>query len=126
VFEHGNVREYVGGYDDWLHQRDSLPSSNAALNSKPPEKQGNALSGVTSPRPAKKLSYGEKRELELLPARIESLEHELAMLQQKMSERGFYQQPPDAIAQTQAQCKVLGERLAEAYERWESLESDGD
>ena len=78
------------------------------------------------PKPtAKKLSYAEKRELEALPARIEAIEGELAELQQAMSEREFYLQPAEAIAHQQNRCKELGGQLAQAYERWESLESPG-
>lgn len=124
VFEHGNVREYVGGYDDWIRQRAAptpIQTHNNKAASPSPEVADKA---IKSPR--KKLSYSEQRELKLLPERIEGLEEELTALQQRMSERDFYQQPPEIIAREQSHYKELGDELAKAYERWESLESAGN
>ena len=121
VFEGpGVVREYVGGYQDWLRQR-PVP--------RPEARQGKPSTRErTPPRPAdagrsRKLSYRDQRELDALPARIEVLEGERDALLASMNEPAFYQREGSAIRAVQAQLEQLQETLASAYARWESLES---
>src|SRR5215467_1793517 len=68
----GRVEDYAGGYEDWLRQRPESRAPGREPRVASPE------SRVPSPRApspeSKKLSYREQRELESLPARIESLE----------------------------------------------------
>jgi ATP-binding cassette subfamily F protein uup len=118
VFEEEGVREYVGGYDDWLRQR-KLPAKRAAetASQRPaPQPAGQA----TAVR--RKLSFKEQRELDALPATIEKCEAAIAELHQAMAAPTFYQQPGPQIAAEQARLKELEEQLANAYERWEALE----
>ncbi len=113
----GSVREYVGGYDDWLQQRRpiiaTLPSKKidmAEVSAKPQQ------------RP-KKLSYKEQRELEMLPQLIEQLESEQQRLHAAMGDSAFYQKDSAEIAAATARVGALEEELASAYARWESLEA---
>jgi ABC transport system ATP-binding/permease protein len=113
----GQVKEYDGGYDDYLRQR----STQIAVESK--------SSAVASQAPvaparekAKKLSFKERRELESLPARIESLETEIQQLHEAMADPAFYKRDGAAIAQTNARLAELESELASVYERWELLE----
>lgn len=119
VFEgEGKVNEYVGGYDDWLRQRPAPVSAPA----KPvPEKTAPAQS-TASAKP-KKMSFKEQKELEGLPEKIEQLETEIAALNQRMADAGFYQQSKDAITQAQVRMAELEQSLALAYGRWETLEA---
>jgi ATP-binding cassette subfamily F protein uup len=120
VFERGTVREYVGGYDDWLRQRPDVAEP-AAGKSQRPKEQPRTQSDM--PETGKrKLSYNEKRELDLLPAKIETLESELATLHETVAQPEFYKQPPAEIARTQNQLKDLQQQLTTAYTRWEELE----
>jgi ATP-binding cassette subfamily F protein uup len=126
VFEPEGVREYVGGYDDWLHQR--TPPEPAADKSAAKKKAAKARS--SSPEPAeavadqpRKLSFNEKRELKKLPKQIESLEAELAKVHEKMGDPEFYQSAGETIAQETERLKQLDEKLASVYKRWEELES---
>ncbi|HTI52042.1 MAG TPA: ATP-binding cassette domain-containing protein, partial [Planctomycetaceae bacterium] len=116
VFEgEGQIKEYAGGYDDWVRQKpaDRTPDPAAA---KPP--------ATRAPRErTKKLSYKEQRELESLPALIETLETEQTQLQQKFAEPGFYQQPGLEIAKVTNRLEALQQELQSAYSRWESLEA---
>ena len=120
VFEEGGVREYVGGYDDWLRQRKPAVPDNArqALVSR-------LANGSVASKPVgrRKLSFKERRELEALPLTIENLESEVAGLHRQMAEPQFYQQRGERIAAGQSRLKQLEEELATAYERWEELES---
>jgi ATP-binding cassette subfamily F protein uup len=120
VFEgNGQVEEFVGGYADYLRQRRVAPAAE-----RPP-----APESKPSPPPRErakekqKLSYKETRELDALPARIESLEMEIAHMQTQVARTEFYQQDKDAIAGAMTKLNELREELRQAYSRWEELES---
>jgi ATP-binding cassette subfamily F protein uup len=127
VFEEAGLREYVGGYDDWLRQR-SESAAEASSASRPQTKDA-ATAAARSSQPdlptknrQRRLTYAEKREREQLPATIEQLDNEIAQLHQAMAHAEFYQQSGDVIAREQARLKTLEGRLTTAYERWEALE----
>ena len=122
VFEgNATVSEYVGGYSDWLRQRQPVPTKHDRANnpSEPPAALPKA-SKATKPR---KLSYKENRELEMLPARIETMETEQAELQQATSDAEFYQRDKDAIKFALARLEEVGVELELAYARWEHLDA---
>ena len=74
IVDDGNVTEYIGGYDDW-HKLilDSKPASDSMP--KPASTPPVVPIAETKSAP-RKLSYNEKRELEVLPKQIETLESE--------------------------------------------------
>ncbi len=112
----GRVKEYVGGYDDWVRQRGTQPrmprQKSRSEKARPRER---------TDRP-RKLTYKEKLELEALPDRIDHLEEEQAALHDEMSDPAFYRQDGELIARTQARLKALDQELAAAYRLWEELE----
>ena len=119
VFEgDGRVNEYVGGYDDWVRQRQEV-SVAAAVATEVSERSERR----PKERPKTKLSYKEQRELETLPQTIEALEAEQAQLHAAMASAEFYQQDKAVIAEAQARLAALEQELPGLYERWESLES---
>jgi ATP-binding cassette subfamily F protein uup len=124
VFENGNIREYVGGYDDWLRQRPVESPKPVAKKEAPPRAVASG-SSTTTASPSRKLSYNEKRELELLPAKIEQLDASIAELHDRMASADFYQQPGDIIAREQNRLANLEADLATSYARWEELEAFG-
>lgn len=77
----------------------------------------------TSAQNTKKLSYKEKRELELLPALIESLDAELSAMQVKVNDPDFFRQSAEATTAILNQLQQTESKLAHAYERWEQLEA---
>jgi ATP-binding cassette subfamily F protein uup len=116
------VKEYVGGYADWLRQRPAAadpgaPATRAQAERTPPP----AASTATK----RKRSFKEQREFDSLPAVIEGLETEIAALHATMAEPGYYKQPGDLLARDQARLCELESRLAEAFARWESLDAGG-
>jgi ABC transport system ATP-binding/permease protein len=116
VFEgDGCVKEFVGGYDDWLRQKAAEPAPAAAERSKPERERPQA-------KPSRKLSYKEQRELEELPARIETLEAEQAQLHQRMADPAFFRQGGAEIGKVTSRLESLETELRTAYERWEALE----
>jgi ATP-binding cassette subfamily F protein uup len=125
VFEgDGLVREYVGGYDDWLRQRP--PPARPADTSRETRPAKPPRPNARPEAKGKRLSYKDRRDLEALPERIEWLEAEQGRLQAQMASPDFYRRPGEEIAQAKERLTALEEDLAGAYERWESLESAGD
>ena len=118
----GEVRQYPGGYEDYLRQRpaprETGPSKREVANepSTAPQQQ---------PSRQKKLSYNERRELDALPGRIDALEGELAGIREALADGSLFRSDP-------AKAKLLSGRLpaAEAeletlVERWAELAERG-
>ncbi|MAT69942.1 MAG: ABC transporter ATP-binding protein [Planctomycetaceae bacterium] len=147
AIEGRSVREYVGGYDDWVSQRPEDWNARAAAGAQTgvaenahgvagdersdPPVPSTGGSAPLRPQPpqekpaksaAKKLSYKDQRELDALPAKIEQLETKLAELHAEMAAPEFYKQPGETLAARQAEEQQLSADLTAAYARWEELE----
>ncbi len=130
VFEgQGVVREFVGGYQDWLRQGGSLKTLGVGGDDSRAQ-AAVAKVDVTpvskTPQeapPRKKLSYKEQRELEALPAQIEALEAELAALQSEVAEPNFYQRPAEYSRIALERLSTLQQELDALLERWTELEA---
>ena len=135
VFEgEGRVREYVGGYQDWLRQGGSprllgVGESKAGkpeLASAVVEPAASVV--VSEPESAtpttnkKKLSYKLQRELEAIPGQIDELEAKLAAMQEQISEPGFYQQPAEVTSAVLEAMQNAQQQLDHLIERWAELE----
>jgi ABC transport system ATP-binding/permease protein len=116
VFEGaGQIREYVGGYDDYLRQRPAgqVPVQEAKPAPPPP---------VGRKEKPRRFSNREKRELEQLPALIEKLEQEQHEITTALADPALYQGGGTAVADRQARLHEIEATLAEAFVRWEELE----
>ncbi len=118
VFDDDGVREFFGGYDDWLRQRKAPP----ARREPTPAVRAPARSVSDAAASKRKLSFKEQQELSRLPTTIENCEAEIAELHRVMAQPSFYQQPGAQIAAEQARLKELECQLASCYQRWEELE----
>jgi ATP-binding cassette subfamily F protein uup len=123
VFEReGVVREYVGGYEDWLRQRPAPAvepkTRQPPVTASPPRvsEQG------AKARPAARLTFKESRELADLPARIEALESEQEDLHARLADPALYQGDGGAVAAAKGRLAELESELTAAYARWEALE----
>ncbi|WP_147821996.1 ATP-binding cassette domain-containing protein [Salidesulfovibrio onnuriiensis] len=115
----GVVREYVGGYDDWLRQRPERKvekAKPARREEKPKVKPG-------------KLSYKEKyqleqyrKELEELPARIEALETGIQEKHDALADPELYRTGGDKVSILQASLEALESELETVFARWEFIE----
>jgi ABC transport system ATP-binding/permease protein len=115
VFEgEGRVKEYVGGYDDWVRQKPNDPAPSAAER----PKHDRDRPRTEQPR---KLSYKDQRELDELPQRIEMLEAEQAQLHQKLAEPTFYRQSGPEISKVTSRLQEIEQEVQAAYARWETL-----
>ncbi|MDX5378633.1 MAG: ATP-binding cassette domain-containing protein [Halomonas sp.] len=128
----GVVREYVGGYSDWVRQGGKLPPApwegaarqQVEPTAKPMEKA--PASPAPSAPPAKKpakLSYKLQRELDALPAEIERLEAEVAKYEAKVGDPAFYQQEAGTVAEVLQAMSDKQAELDAAMERWMELEA---
>lgn len=135
VFEgEGKVREYVGGYEDWIRQGGSpkllgvteSKGGKSALNSAVVEKVEAKPEPVAAPvvedASKKKLSYKLQRELEMLPGQIDELEQRMAEAQEEVNAAGFYQRPIAETSAVLARIEKLQGELDVLVERWAELE----
>ena len=123
----GKWQEYVGGYSDWLVQREgrvrsdvprSLARPAAALSGKPDLPQPSPA----SPPARVKLSFKEQRELESLPAELEALEREQHEITARMCAPDYHRQGPDVAKRDRQRAEEVEHLLAEKFERWAALE----
>ncbi|AXK72064.1 ATP-binding cassette domain-containing protein [Lysobacter sp. TY2-98] len=112
----GRVGDYVGGYTDWLRQRPVFGAK--STRAEPPKSA--PVAAVTPPK--RKLSYKESRELEALPARIETLEGDVARLTDALSDPSFYARDAAAITAHNADIARAQAELDAAYARWAELD----
>ncbi|OOV87913.1 ATP-binding cassette ATPase Uup [Oceanospirillum linum] len=134
----GVVKEYVGGYSDWVRQGGKFPpevsggdgndsttlrtgseGDSAANDDKPAEARPAEKSAAKS----KKLSYKLQRELDQLPALIEKLESELEVLHTTTGDGAFYQGDPDKVSETLDKLQQKEQELEQAMDRWVELEA---
>ncbi len=112
----GQVREYVGGYDDWLHQRQKDIQVAA--------KKKITIKAAVKPNKKKStLTYQEQLDLAALPQKIDNLEQQQTKLHDTISQPEFYQQTPDKISQIQDELENITMELEAAYQRWDLLEA---
>ena len=112
----GKVREYVGGYDDWVHQRqqdlqEEVSQSKVALKR---VKSGNKKAALT---------YQEQLDLTALPKKIEKLELKQSELLNRVGQPEFYQQKEEKVAEMHEQLAQLASELEDTYEIWQQLEA---
>ncbi len=117
VFEDDGLKEYVGGYEDWLHQR-----RQQIANEKTTVQTLSKPATVKSSQTKRKLGFNEQRELKQLPEKIEQAEAEKDALQQQMLTEDFYKQDKETIAAVGQKIKDLDSALETMYARWETLE----
>jgi ATP-binding cassette subfamily F protein uup len=118
VFEgRGRVREYVGGYSDWLRQRPA-PEPRSAAPAAPP-----------APRPPvpreprkRRLTFKEVGELAELPERIDARERDRERLYAALTDPALLRDG-GAAAEAKARLAALEAEIAALTARWEALET---
>jgi ATP-binding cassette subfamily F protein uup len=110
----GQVREVVGGYQDWLTQGGSIGALVEPTATAPPP--------PTAPAPARP-SNRDRREIERLEKKIAQLEDEQRALHARMEAPEFWTGPAAEIDQAQARLALLPAELETAYARWSELQA---
>ena len=120
----GRWREYEGSVQDWLTQSQRAAELARSAEPKPAASKPAAADSAipAAPRSGKrKLSYKEQRELDALPALIESLETEQAAIQAELADGTLYSSNLERALALQARDTEIEEALMTALERWEIL-----
>jgi ATP-binding cassette subfamily F protein uup len=112
----GEIREYVGGYSDYLDQRPKKDE---------PKAEAAKAKTAEAPRPktATKLSYKDARELEELPGRLDKLSGEIAKLETELADAGLYARDRARFEKSSARLDAARAELEAAEERWLELET---
>jgi ATP-binding cassette subfamily F protein uup len=117
VFEGGGaVKEYIGGYDDWLRQRPAEAKPAKAETGK------KAIPQVQSHRPKAKFGFHQQKELESLPQTIQALETEQEELYRAMGDPDLYKKDKSEIVTKKERLEIVKKLLVDSYTRWEELE----
>jgi len=136
----GLWREYEGGIEDWRVQRArtvaasaaatgakgdagklAAGSASAAATAAASLAPASAASATAPAKPRAKLSYKEQRELDALPALIESLETEQRGITEALAGNEIYANEPRRAGELQQRFAQIDEELLAALERWEVL-----
>jgi ATP-binding cassette subfamily F protein uup len=115
VFEgNGTVKEYVGGYDDWLRQRPAeiKPLKPVAAGAKPEKKAS----------PVSKFGFRQQKELDSLPEAIQALETEHEQLFRDMGDPALYKRDKSELEAKKQRLEAIKESLVQMYLRWQELE----
>ena len=121
VFEgNGSLKEYIGGYQDYVDAKARESKIQAAApataQERQPEKEKPKANRTV------KLSYKEQRELDALPDEIAALESEQAEINAALSDPEIFKDYEKAGA-LQARADEIEMSLLEKLERWEMLEA---
>jgi ABC transport system ATP-binding/permease protein len=121
----GEVREYAGGYDDWLRvaQAEAQAAADAEAPAAPPREKKSADRAKRQTGKPRKLTFKEERELDALPAQIEALEKEQEELHATLAAPELYRTAGATVAGLNARREGLQRELEAAFLRWEELES---
>ena len=115
----GRWIEYAGGYTDMLAQRE--PAGRRTLPSR--------VSGAKRPRPVteiraqpparpRRISFNDRRALEMLPARIAELQTQITGLNAVLADPDLYARDPGRFVATSQALAIARDELAAAEEQW--------
>jgi ATP-binding cassette subfamily F protein uup len=110
----GKVDIVAGGYADWEAKRAKAVATkrkSAASDAKPPP----------PPQPRRKLSYKDQRDYDLLPARIEAIEAEMAAIEAELSDAALFTRDHARFNALTAKLDTLRTEKAAAEDRWLAL-----
>ena len=127
VFENGKrglVKEYVGGYDDWVRQRGANNTLSGDAGMSHSNKTQNTPPTSAAIPEKRKLTYKEQQELKTLPKLIEELETEVQSLHHEMADPEFYKRSSDELKSKGDRLKKCEEQISMALERWEELDRE--
>jgi ATP-binding cassette subfamily F protein uup len=115
----GETVQTAGGYAEARRVIDTARERRAATAAKSaPPPTAEPAKAVPAKR---KLSYKEQRELESLPAKIESLEKEIAEIESALGDPSIYSKDPSRAAALADRLEPAKAELDEAETRWLEL-----
>ena len=117
----GRWVEYAGGYSDMVAQRGYGLSGPLAAPVAPAQKR-ERQSPAERAAPKRKLGFNERRALETLPGRIDTLRAEVAALERRLADADFPAREPAAFTAATKRYADLRDALAGAEDEWLGLE----
>jgi ABC transport system ATP-binding/permease protein len=129
VFEGpGIVKEYVGGYQDWLDQGGKMLSflSESREKAAPAAAKQPVVAAAKPVSPVKatqKIDRQRQKELDQVTRQIEKTEADIKALEALMAQPGFFDKPQDQIQPQLDKIARLQDELEALFARWEALES---
>ena len=120
----GTVKQFPGGYDDYVRQRGAVRERGDNMR----EEEDAKLPVRSAEAPAardRKLSYNEKRELDSLPGRIDALEGELAEIREVLADGSIYRTDPERAKTLSERLPLAEAELEAAVDRWAELAERG-
>ncbi|WND01897.1 ATP-binding cassette domain-containing protein [Temperatibacter marinus] len=121
----GGVQEYAGGYADYEETELTRYDQEAVAIHKPSTKATSqkVISIETAQsKKSKKLSYKDQRELDMLPAGIETLSMQISDLEAQLSDPELYSKSPEKFQKVNADLNRKQEELETKEMRWLELE----
>ncbi|GAC86808.1 ABC transporter [Gluconobacter thailandicus F149-1 = NBRC 100600] len=118
----GQWIEYAGGYSDMLVQRRGEAPAERSVDEKSQE-VSIAKNTVKSDKKQTKLSYNDKRTLDLLPGKMAKLEKEIVVYREALADPGLYSRDPAKFTKISDALQVAENALTEAEEQWLNLEA---
>jgi len=109
----GKVDIVAGGYADWEAKRVKPTATKA--------KAAAAESAPPPPQARKKLSYKDQRDYDLLPARIEAIEKEMAGIETDLSDGSLFTRDHKRFTTLTEKLEALRDEKAAAEDRWLEL-----
>ncbi|MCB1782562.1 MAG: ABC-F family ATP-binding cassette domain-containing protein [Alphaproteobacteria bacterium] len=123
----GQVEGIVGGYSDYIafkkaqEKESAPPPPERNEKSSKPQQQASSVPPQNE-KPAAKLTFKLKHELEQLPKAIEKLEKEVTALEEAMSDPGLYMNDPAEFDRVSKRLPKAQGELDAAEMRWLELE----
>lgn len=117
----GILREYVGGYEDWIRAKSFLKTEEKPRVAK--QQAPVSTEKMREPAARVKLGYNETRELDELPSKIEILEREQADITRQLCSPTIYRDCPDEAGFLQNRVAIIEIELMNYLARWEELEA---
>ena len=117
----GLWREYEGGYEDYKVQKQRSAVIISDHDPKPAEVKAPAKPVSNRSATKSKLSSKEKIELEQLPVKIDELEQEQLLINQRLSDPEIYKNDPKLMISLKEKLIVTTNQLELSMRRWEFL-----
>jgi ATP-binding cassette subfamily F protein uup len=111
----GVIRECVGGYHDYVRQYP--PQKDVAKETRTVPKET-----AKRPQPTRRFSYNEKREHEMLPARMDQLMLTISQAETRLEDPAFYANHPQEFIKVTEALTSAKEELSRLETRWLELD----
>ncbi|MBE6443813.1 MAG: ABC-F family ATP-binding cassette domain-containing protein [Alphaproteobacteria bacterium] len=115
----GSAYEHAGSYSELLEK---VKQQSTSVNKVTPKVNSKSSTEVSTPKIVKKLSYNQKRLLEVLPQEIAKLDIEINSLTEELSNPNLYQSNPQRFDEASKLLEQKQKEKASKEEAWLELE----